>query len=147
MKLSESIIRSLEEASSRKEWSLDDIDTIIDTLGTSREGFGRFSNIELSKIKDLIKKGYIDLNERQNDGRSIKEILDIAKELKGTEVTVGGYIILPPRSDYRVTIDSVDFDMIDSSTPDPEVVIKEFGEYADEYDYNKEANRISMWWD
>lgn len=47
------------------------------------------------------------LKDRQNNSPTMGELLDFAKKVGEKNVRYRGYVILPPRWDYRVTIDGI----------------------------------------
>ena len=106
---------------------------------------GDDSDFEIN-VKRLIKAmelGYIDKDDCQNRSPTASQMLDFAlqNEDKG-DFTFGGYLIYPPRSDFRATIDSIE---VDIRHPHMMKLFKEFTKTADLFK-GKDLNCFA-WWD
>lgn len=138
-------------------------DVIIDIFGIDRgkDYFGaggtvRFDedeNVNYEKLNRVLNnddaKEYIDLKSRQNGGPSIQEFRDFLEANKDMPFYLEGYVVVPEREDYRLTIDGIGVDAknteaverlrnwIDNS--------KTFDK-PDEYD-EFDGNVFRAWWD
>ena len=126
-------------------WSEEDFEYIKDKTGTSDKaesgGIIRFDHCPIENLIDLVEKGYADPSDAQNSGRSIKERIDFYKNNDTRNFEVGGYVVVPRREDYRVSVDEVEFDANDELKD----LVDEFAEYADDYSFDN--GHAYMWWD
>jgi hypothetical protein len=99
----------------------------------------------LEKIKE-VGNFYLDdpLEESHNDSPSIREFFEMEEKFKDNEVIYSGYVVLKPRSDYRVTVDAITFKNL---TPSEREYLREHYDNSDEATYNKEDKTLRFWWD
>lgn len=106
-------------------------------------GIRRFEGMPYSTLSKLIDGDYVDLNDAQNYGPSISELYEFASS-DPSAYTFDGYVVSPQRSDYRVSIDSIN--RVTSFAQAEDVVdFAEFIKYADEFTINQ--NGGAAWWD
>lgn len=92
------------------------------------------------------------LNENQNSSPTIREFFQMADELGEDRIRFIGYMIVPPRSDYRVTVEG--FRGIDLSAEEALELMSRYGD-ADEKDYGPRSFGmggdgdywVRFWWD
>ena len=134
----------------KESWSDEDYYKILSTLGISSSdasgGIIRFNNVDINKLIDLYDEGYADPNDRQNNAPSIGEIIDFYHYHSSPEQTVrnflvSGYVVVPTRRDYRISVDEVSFDFDNEALDD----VVDFIKYADEQ--SCENNHAEAWWD
>lgn len=124
---------------------LDEIRRIINFDGGTRVGgYQSFRGLPLAKLQELADKDLLELGDYQNDGPTIKYILDLEETLPGANITVDGYVIFPPREDQRISVDAITVDLNDCYTPHAEDLMEDLGKTADEYDV--EDGVYYMWW-
>lgn len=142
---------NLFESNEFKNWSDHDYELIMIRLELSPSdtsgGIIRFRDVDIDAIIDLVAVDLIDENDRQNQGPSIKEIIDFYKQ--GSEsgyvdnFKVEGYVVDKSRSDRRVTVDGVSFDFLSSWIP----YVEDLVEYADEKTVDEKNGHCEAWWD
>lgn len=71
-------------------------------------GYSGFGAINIAQLNMLLDEKFIDPNECQNESPSTMEFKEFME--KYPEVTAHGYIIGLDRSDYRVTIEGLEYD-------------------------------------
>lgn len=98
-----------------------------------------FNGLIPEVLQKLVDKGFADPNDAQNCAPTIQELLDFTKDKDG--YTFGGYVVSDNRSDYRVSVDSIDHDIPLNDEEFREFTM--FARSADEFD----PNNGSAWWD
>jgi hypothetical protein len=118
-------------------------------IGELREHAG-FSEITLSQLIALYRIiGYYGTDDwydtTQNSSPSIQEFIDLQKRL-GDRITYHGYVILYPRSDYRVSIEG--FRAVNLTVEETLDLVIEHRN-ADEINYSLGDSGYSLrtWWD
>ena len=94
-----------------------------------RGGWRRFENLSLDTLKQLVDQNYIDLDERQNNSPSVREIMEFME--KYPDYTAHGYVISAKRPDYRVSLEGVEKRAPAASKEEKEE-FKRLFKYADE---------------
>jgi len=91
---------------------------------------------------------YRDLFEdRQNSSPTLRELLELADEIGENRIKYIGYTVLPPRSDWRVTVDGFIATFIKSR--EALNLLERYGD-ADERDYDEispDVYKLRFWWD
>lgn len=106
-------------------------------------GIRRFEGMPYSTLSKLIDGDYVDLNDAQNYAPSISELYEFASS-DPSAYTFDGYVVSPQRSDYRVSIDSINR-VTPFAQAEDVVDFAEFIKYADEFEINQ--NGGTAWWD
>jgi hypothetical protein len=102
----------------------------------------RFQNLALSELETLVKKGYIELDENQNDSPSTEEFLEFMRQYPAT---LGhGYVVAPDRDDERVTLEGIAVQRADV-TPELFRAFVQLCRCADEFTDNDGG--LYAWWD
>lgn len=133
---------------------LDDADvmnqykSILDILSIAQDDITydtyRYNSLTNTQLNELVDKApaFVDMEMRQNGGPTLEAIISFAN--KNPDFIYEGYLVTPPREDYRITIDGIKAVNNDENTlklmrfisdwdsPD------EFGEYK---------GYIRAWWD
>lgn len=139
-----------DSSNSKKLWSDNDLELVLTRLDLSPSdamgGIIRFEDIDINALIDLFEAGYANPSDRQNEGPSIQEIIDFyhyhsTPEEEVRNFTVEGYVVLPPRRDYRISVDGVEFDFDEEALDD----VNDFIKSADEKSCKN--NHASAWWD
>lgn len=108
--------------------------------------YQRFDKKTRQEVIELIEKHgqKEDYESAQNDSPTVQELLDLADKYK--TITYGGYIIFPPRDDYRVSIDG--FSVTDLTADETLSLMQEY-KHADDVDYIKDNDKYTFtaWWD
>ena len=118
-------------------------------------GVRRFYDVSPETVAELVKKGYANPDETQNDSPSIQEFLDFCEQHPEMGLTLGGYVVSNDRSDCRVTIDGIAGELptgASGSTANAIDGIVSFYErfrYADELEVDQGtcAVALSAWYD
>ena len=114
-------------------------------------GVRRFDELTIEKLKELIDKKFIDEEEQQNEGPTIKKFLAVASKIKendsSAEIFFHGYAVSPDRDDYRVSIDAItvsteNYNIIVDKIYEP---LREMCSNADDLDIDE--NELYAWWD
>lgn len=104
---------------------------------------GATFGISLRRLKKAMELDYIDKDDCQNGSPTASQMLNFALQHKDKGIfTFGGYLIYPPRADFRATIDSIE---VDIRHPQMEKLFKEFTQTADVFD-GKDLTYYA-WWD
>ena len=105
----------------------------------------RWDGGSLSDLQKLVEIGAADPNEAQNYSPTIKEILEELADYS-YKVLLIGYVILPPRSDARVSVEGFE---ITGLTADEALHLMEKYGRADESSSQKdgEVYSVRFWWD
>lgn len=104
-------------------------------------GIKRFENLTLEALEKLVKEGYADPEDAQNDAQTLGCMLEFMR--KFPEVTAHGYAVEGSRYDCRVTLEGLRFDG-KSSQELKTAFIDEFRK-ADEFVC--EDNQLFCWYD
>ena len=116
--------------------------TTVASMLEEGEDYGHFEGMPHETLATLIKEGYANPGEYQNSSPSIGVFEEFMKA--NNEVTAHGYIILPPRDDYRVSLEGVEGQNVDQAAM--QEVIDCFGN-ADEFNTNLKTGNFYAWWD
>ena len=97
-------------------------------------------------LNNLVKEGFADPNECQNDSPSIKEFLELTEGLKG--IKFKAYAVSPERQDYRITVDGIEASIYEAYGDDIAKLVQVCHE-ADEFDFSHEGYNYILyaWWD
>lgn len=110
-------------------------------------GIRCFENVPLPILEELVGKKFLELNERQEDSPTTRELIKfIAKWDKVMDIRAHGYIVSNERPDNRITLTGLQ--ILRSPTdpvrmPNP-AFIKAW------YSFNRDANELTdawSWWD
>jgi len=104
-------------------------------------GLRHFNDMDYDTLQWMVDNRFADLEERQNDGPTIKSFLRYLKDRPNFSVI--GYVVDSSRNDYRLSVDGIT--ATDLSVDDKEFFSTIFGRWADEYELNDESARA--WWD
>lgn len=119
-------------------------DRLLAEFFTSEEtgGIRRFQALPLSILQELVRAGFADPAEQQNDAPTIGRILDFMKKHPG--VRAHGYAVSPEREDYRVSLEGIEFEgeVSEGLRKDLEELV---GERADERHVG--PNGFWVWYD
>ena len=107
-------------------------------------GIRNFHDMSYDTLKTLVDENFVNIDDRQNDAPSIKELMEYAEA--HPYMTFNGYAVELARADYRISIDAIrqDFNRDKSAT----AAIKEFSDHfhaAD--DFQIDDNEGYAWWD
>lgn len=108
----------------------------------SGDQYARFA-INLGRFKKAIELGYIEKDSSQNASPTASEMLEfvLQNEDKG-DFYFSGYLIYPPRNDFRATVDAIGVDIWHPSVLEP------FKEFTRTADYgNSNGLQCFAWWD
>ena len=108
----------------------------------SMGGIKCYQDLTLSELENLIKEGFADPEETQNDSPSIQEFLDFMREYPF--VRAHGYVVSNERDDVRVSVEGIEADRSDV-TPEFFRAFVQLCRYADEFD-DSDAG-VYAWWD
>jgi len=106
-------------------------------------GINKFESVPVDVLQELVKKGYLDINQNQNNSPTTEEFIDYLLSIdKKHKVTAHGYAISKARSDCRVTIEGLKVESPET-LKDPDFIVSwyNFNRGADELDKNY------SWWD
>lgn len=73
-----------------------------------RDSFGgavNFDHCSVDTLKELVKKGYLDMQESFNDALSTKEFVEFMEKYR--EFEAHGYLVINEREDRRITIEGL----------------------------------------
>lgn len=123
-----------------------------DIMGTTKVsyygGLKDFAKATVEQLRLLLEEGFIDPESRQNDSPRVCEFYEFLK--KWPQATVGGHLVHPDRSDYRVSIDLIECDLskipayaLDTFRDD----FTKFSSRADEYQNAIGFDSVRAWWD
>lgn len=99
--------------------------------------------ITLDSLNQLIEEEFIDLNESQNYSPTTEEIRDFMAAHSNYDIKAYGYMITPNRSDYRVTLEGIEY--AGEVTMDLAIDFVNMFRGADEFDLTE--NGFSCWYD
>ena len=92
--------------------------------------YARFSGMSLECLKELIKNGFADPDETQNNSPDIATYGEFLEQhSKYSKLTLHGYIITPTRSDVRVRVEGIEEELGQDDLPDFATLFR----YADEF--------------
>lgn len=103
-------------------------------------GYRSFSGMTASKLKKLVEMGFADPEDAQNNSPTIEEFIEFAENNEG--FIFNGYAIDDSRSDYRVSIESIEKD--ECVTADEKIEFLMQFRYADEITVD---DGLYAWWD
>lgn len=106
-------------------------------------GIRSFSNLPLEVLEQLIKEGFVDVNDCQNKAPSIRKFVAFMRKYPGKFV-VSGYAVASDRPDYRVSVDTI------SSTEAivEEDIINDFEKtFKNADEYNDQKGYLMAWYD
>ena len=98
---------------------------------TNMGGIIHYTGLSASKLKTLIKERFADPDETQNDSPTIQEFLDFMTEYPGFRAH--GYIVEKERSDYRVSIEGLEWEDEDEIPVQALIDFAEMFRFADEF--------------
>lgn len=104
-------------------------------------GCRSFSDLDVESLKKLIDMDFIDLSEAQNYAPSVEEIYYFMKD--HPLVTCHGYAVSPDRSDYRVSIEGIEY--CGAVTMEMLVDFVDMFKEADEFSVS--TNGLYCWYD
>lgn len=104
-------------------------------------GCRSFSDLDVDALKQLIDMNFIDLEECQNFSPSVEEFYEFMKSHPC--ITCHGYAVSPERSDYRVTIEGLEY--IGIVTMEMLVDFVDMFREADEFSVS--TNGLYCWYD
>lgn len=116
-------------------------------------GVRRFEWLRLGQVKELIEKGYLDLDEQQNYGPTVEDMIAFVESVKGSaDWLFEGYAVSPGRDDCRVTLDGLYCDYPQGVTTEDMVSFVQFARLADDFRFNYDTqnpdeNALGAWWD
>lgn len=93
------------------------------------------------QLLTLIELGAADPLDQQNNAPPIYEFVDFFKPY-ANEVSFEGYIIFPPRSDARVSIEGFNFSAADEAER-----LKVINRFHDADEFDADTRSIRAWWD
>lgn len=103
-------------------------------------GYRGFEKMELNTLKELVDKGFADLDECQNSSPSIEEFINFMESHDG--FVVNGYAISDDRLDYRVTVTTI----LATDECDNSKNLKDFVDAFREAD-DFYSDKLYAWWD
>jgi hypothetical protein len=104
-------------------------------------GVRRFERLSITKLKELNDLGFLDMDERQNGGPTIKKIFDFMNQYP--QVCCGGYTVSPFRSDYRISID----ELICERDIDTKLISEFASEFFNADEFSSDESFLRAWWD
>ena len=102
-------------------------------------GVRYFTDMTLETIKMLVKTGFADPEDRQNEAPSIEEFISFMEANEG--YVLGGYTVTDERSDYRISIDRIEKTEPIYTKEELEAFV-DFARWADDFETDGYA-----WWD
>ena len=69
-----------------------------------------FEGMLINTAESLIKLGFLDPEETQNDSPTVREFIDFAKEHFDADFTFHGHVVGPEREDCRVSFEGIESD-------------------------------------
>ena len=105
-----------------------------------------YQSIKLTRsdLLELNRLGLLNLEERQNNGPTIGDMIDFTCNNPTIDIIFTGYIIGTERSDHRLTIDSMTFNY--DELFELALIVNKY-HYADEFTVNTRNNTARAWWD
>lgn len=92
----------------------------------------------------LLAEGIADPKENQNDSPTIQELYDMGDK----NTTYEGYVVFPPRTDARISVDGIHFEFLDAKGASQKM--EQMYKYKpDELDKSNHAGTYTVraWWD
>lgn len=118
-------------------------DEIIHSEANTKDGLGgifRFDGLTLAGLDELLRNNFIAWDEQQNSGPTVEEIHQLMKDFPG--FTAHGYAVERTRSDYRVSLEGVEW-----KGPAGKVVMAEFVKLCrNADDFICEQDHLFAWW-
>lgn len=106
-----------------------------------------FDNMSVDTAEVLIKQGFLDPGETQNESPTVAEFIEFAKEHSDGNFTFHGYVVGPERDDCRVSFEGVEGNSDEISK---ETIIDFSKMFMEDYhadDVEIKANRLYCWYD
>jgi hypothetical protein len=104
-------------------------------------GIRRFDNVTAGGLRLLLKGGFLDLYDAQNNSPTAREFLRFVEE--HPKFTVFGYAVSPDRDDYRVTIEGCETGKILSA--------EDVADFSDKFsganEFSVSQNGARCWYD
>lgn len=97
-------------------------------------------------LQKLVECGAAKPDQRQNYSPSIAEFLDLTKDVS-EKVNFESYIVYPPRSDARVSVEGVNFSELTADECDDLAEKFKDADALDYYPLQDGSFRLSAWWD
>ena len=104
-------------------------------------GIKRFENLTLEALEKLVKEGYADPEDAQNEAETLGFMLEFMR--KFPEVTAHGYAVEGTRHDCRVTLEGLRFD----GKPTKEMILAFVDGFRKADEFICEANQLYCWYD
>ena len=101
----------------------------------------RFQRLDLNKMEELVANNFVDLSDAQNLAPTAGTFYSFLK--KYPFYYVGGYVVSPNRSDYRISFDELERGVHVSNLIDPEED-SDFNSFAENAD---EKGAYACWFD
>ncbi len=79
-----------------------------DPMNYKHGGICRFDGLTLDTVQELIRKGFLARDERQNESPTVAEFMSFVKEHNPSNWIFHGYVVSPERDDCRVTIEGIE---------------------------------------
>lgn len=109
------------------------------------ENYSSFYDLSLHRFIKALEKGYFDPRGTQNGSPTTLQFLDFALQNQTLgEFTFDGYLIYPPRKDYRATIEAVE---VNTTNEELQEKFKEFAKTAGEIKIKEKKGYCYAWWD
>ena len=109
----------------------------------SMGGVKHFKGLALDELEQLVKEGFADPEETQNDAPSVGEFLDFMREY---DVALAhGYVVSNDREDVRVSIEGLEIDRQDVTYEIFRAFVR-LCRFADEFDDDDDVG-LYAWWD
>ena len=108
----------------------------------SMGGIKRYRDLTVDCLEKLVKEGFADPEETQNDSPTTQEFLEFMQQYP--KARAHGYVVSNDREDVGVTVEGLEVDRADVTTK----LFRDFVQlcrYADEF--NDEENGLYSWWD
>lgn len=116
----------------------------LSILGISTDnesgGIAHFENLDYEKLRELVTKGYADVDDKQNEAPTLGQFLQFMQ--KFPEFKAHGYVVSNDRRDRRISIEG-----LEGNTQDG-VALDEFEDFcgnADEFECQN--GHCRSWWD
>ena len=103
--------------------------------------YRKFSNLDISTLKQLVAQKFADPDEQQNDAPTIAEFVEFME--KYPNMKAHGYVTGHPRSDYRLSIEGIEGQIINYENMRDFISVFRI---ADEFEIN-ENGYCRCWYD
>ena len=113
------------------------------------DSFSRFNQITKEELLALVKEvGNANhdnpFEDAQNSSPTMQEFIDLHCDYED-KMTFSGYVVRLPRSDYRVTVEAINFSGL---TKDEIISLMEnYAGSADDFGVDSEQGNLWFWWD